>query len=172
MQLVTLLGLAISLAVPSSSQEQNKVDPEVRQEIETSLNNFGEAHNKHDAAALAALFTQDAVEVWDWKPEVVSSSAVQPSRKGTQANSHRIPANSLANLFRCMQSVTKCPLSRNSILGHGRAIKYGSMFETPMNGRSTWLTPLLDALCDFCFTPFPRLAGGTALRSCRVQGLL
>jgi ketosteroid isomerase-like protein len=67
MQLVTLLGLAISLAVPSSSQEQNKVDPEVRQEIETSLNNFGEAHNKHDAAALAALFTQDAVEVWDWE---------------------------------------------------------------------------------------------------------
>jgi ketosteroid isomerase-like protein len=66
MQLVALIGLVIRLAVPNSAQEQNAVEPEVRQEIETSIKNFGKAHNMHDAAALAALFTQDAVEVWNW----------------------------------------------------------------------------------------------------------
>jgi uncharacterized protein (TIGR02246 family) len=62
--LLAFTGLVISLAVPSIAQEQNTVDPEVRQQIEATLTKFGEAYNKHDAAAIAALFTPDAVEVW------------------------------------------------------------------------------------------------------------
>ncbi len=82
MPFVILIGLAIGLAVPNSAQEQNTVDPEVRQEIETSLRNFGEAHNKHDAAALTALFTLDAVEVWNWNEGggvVVGRPAIEKS---------------------------------------------------------------------------------------------
>jgi len=53
---------------PSSAgydlQEQNTVDPEVRQQIEAAHMKFYEAYKNQDAAAVAALFTQDAVEVF------------------------------------------------------------------------------------------------------------
>ena len=61
--LLTLAGLAIGFAVPALAQEQNTVDPDVRQQIEAVHMKFVEAQNKGDAAAIAALFTQDAVEV-------------------------------------------------------------------------------------------------------------
>ena len=65
--LLALAGLAVGFAVPVLAQEQNAVDPQVRQEIEAVQMNFDEAFNKHDAAAIAALFTPDAVDVWDWE---------------------------------------------------------------------------------------------------------
>jgi len=55
--LLTLAGLAIGFAVPALAQEQNTVDPEVRQQIEAVLTKFDEAFNKNDAAAIAALYT-------------------------------------------------------------------------------------------------------------------
>ena len=58
---VALVGLAIGFALPSIAQEQNTVDPEVRQQIEAVLMKLGEAYNKHDTAAIAALYTQNAV---------------------------------------------------------------------------------------------------------------
>ncbi len=61
---ITLVGLAVSLALPTIAQEQNAVDPEVRQQIEAVHMKLVEAQNKGDAAAIAALFTQDAVQVW------------------------------------------------------------------------------------------------------------
>ena len=60
----TLVGLAIGFTVPAFAQEKDTVDPEVRQQIEAAQKKVDEAYNKHDAAALAALFTQDAVQVW------------------------------------------------------------------------------------------------------------
>jgi uncharacterized protein (TIGR02246 family) len=58
-----LVGLAISFALPIFAQEQSAVDPKTRQEIEAVLMQIGEAYNKHDAAAVAALYTHDAVRV-------------------------------------------------------------------------------------------------------------
>jgi uncharacterized protein (TIGR02246 family) len=58
-----LVGLAISFALPSFAQEKNTVDPEVHQQIEALLAKGDEAYNKHDAAALAAGYTEDAVFV-------------------------------------------------------------------------------------------------------------
>jgi ketosteroid isomerase-like protein len=63
---VALLALAIGFAVPTFAQEQGAVDPKTRQEIEAVSMQFVEAYNKHDAAATAALYTQDAVRVKDW----------------------------------------------------------------------------------------------------------
>ena len=63
MHLGALLGLAIGFALPTFAQEQNTVDPEVRQQIEAALTKFDEAFNEHDATATAALYTQDAAEV-------------------------------------------------------------------------------------------------------------
>jgi ketosteroid isomerase-like protein len=62
--LLSLAGLAVGFAFPTLAQEQNTVDPEIRQQIEAAHMKYEEAHNKHDAAAVSALFTQDAVEVW------------------------------------------------------------------------------------------------------------
>ena len=53
--LPTLVVLALGFAVPLVAQEQRAVDPEVRQQIEAVLVKFGDAFNKHDAAAIAAL---------------------------------------------------------------------------------------------------------------------
>jgi ketosteroid isomerase-like protein len=39
---------------------------QVRQEIEAALLKFEEAFNNHDSAAMATLFTVDAVQVLDW----------------------------------------------------------------------------------------------------------
>ena len=58
-----LIGLAISFAFPIYAQDQNAVDPKTRQEIEAVGMQFIEAYNKHDAAAVAALYTHDAVRV-------------------------------------------------------------------------------------------------------------
>jgi hypothetical protein len=61
--LLAFAGLAIRFAVPALAQEQNTVDPEVRQQMEALIVKFDEAFNKNDATATAALYTQDAAEV-------------------------------------------------------------------------------------------------------------
>jgi ketosteroid isomerase-like protein len=65
--LLALVGLAIGFPAPTFAQEQKAVDPKVRQQIEAVFQKFQEAYNKHDVAAIAALHTQDAVEVRSWQ---------------------------------------------------------------------------------------------------------
>ena len=60
--ILTFAGLAIGFAAPALAQEQNSVDPEVRQQIEAVTKRREEAYNKHDAAAWAAFYTQDAID--------------------------------------------------------------------------------------------------------------
>ena len=48
---LALAGLAIGFALPALAQEQNTVDPEVRQQIEAVIVKFDEAFNRRDAAA-------------------------------------------------------------------------------------------------------------------------
>jgi ketosteroid isomerase-like protein len=61
--LVTLAGLAIGYAVPAFAQEKETVDPQIRQQLEAIDKKYDEAFDKHDAAAIAALYTQNAVLV-------------------------------------------------------------------------------------------------------------
>jgi ketosteroid isomerase-like protein len=58
---VALVGLAIGFAVPVLAQENDTVDPQTRQEIEALDAKLDEAINNNDAAAAAALFTEDAI---------------------------------------------------------------------------------------------------------------
>jgi hypothetical protein len=67
--------------VPVLAQEKNTVDPDVRQQIEAVHMKFDEACNKHDAAAVAALFTQDAVQVWQGWPGGAEASGQQAIEK-------------------------------------------------------------------------------------------
>ena len=64
--LVALAGFAIACAVPALAQDGSNVDPQVRKVIQAALTQFEEALNKHDATAMAMLFTLDAVLVLDW----------------------------------------------------------------------------------------------------------
>ena len=56
--LLAFTALAIRFVLPALAQEQNTVDPEVRQQIEAVLRKHEEAYNEYDAAAFAAGFTQ------------------------------------------------------------------------------------------------------------------
>ena len=57
---VALVGLAISFALPTFAQS-----PQLREALATYDKKEEEAFNNNDAVALAALYTEDAVEVTD-----------------------------------------------------------------------------------------------------------
>ena len=79
--LVTVAGFAIGFVLPVLAQEQNMVDPEVRQQIEAVLKMREEAINKNDAAAVAALYTQDAASIRSWESEGGLASGQQAIEK-------------------------------------------------------------------------------------------
>ena len=60
---VALVGLAISLALPTFAQQKDGVDPKIAQQIRVLAMKYDEAFNKKDAAGVAALYTVDAVYV-------------------------------------------------------------------------------------------------------------
>jgi len=70
---VILVGLAISFALPAFAQEKEEVNPfpfraiaaspQIVQQLEAINLKFDEAFNKHDAAAVAALYTANAIQV-------------------------------------------------------------------------------------------------------------
>lgn len=60
---VALAGLAISFALPTYAQQKDLADPQTAQKIIALWKVFDEAHMNDDAAAVAALFTRDAVDV-------------------------------------------------------------------------------------------------------------
>jgi uncharacterized protein (TIGR02246 family) len=57
--LSALAGLAIGLVLPTVAQQKTAFDP--KQQIRVLAKTHDEAVNKHDAAAVAALYTQDGV---------------------------------------------------------------------------------------------------------------
>ena len=59
--LLALAGLASGYSLPALAQENNKVDPKTEQQIRALVANYDSAINKHDPAAVAALYAQDAV---------------------------------------------------------------------------------------------------------------
>jgi ketosteroid isomerase-like protein len=94
-----LVALTIGFAVPSIAQEQNTVDPEVRQQIEAVLMKFDDAYNKHDAAATAALYTQDAVRVLSWESEGGLASGRQAIEKKFAVDFASSPGNASHKLL-------------------------------------------------------------------------
>jgi ketosteroid isomerase-like protein len=64
--LLALAGLAISLVSPPIAQPKEPIaDPQTTQKIRAISQAYNEAANRNDAAAVAALFIQDAVLVTD-----------------------------------------------------------------------------------------------------------
>ena len=63
-----LVGLTISFAVPTFAQQKEKVDPQIIEKLNAISKKFNEACNNNDAAAVAALFTEDAIFLTDTGP--------------------------------------------------------------------------------------------------------
>jgi uncharacterized protein (TIGR02246 family) len=69
--LLILTGLAIGLAMPTLAQQNESAPSEQdRQQIDALATRYADASNRHDAAAIAALFTEDGVFV---SPEAILS---------------------------------------------------------------------------------------------------
>jgi ketosteroid isomerase-like protein len=79
--LLGLVGLAITLVVSARAQEQNTLDPEVRQQIEALIEEHAHAVNKNDTPAIAALYTQDAVQIRSWESDGGTVSGQQAIEK-------------------------------------------------------------------------------------------
>jgi hypothetical protein len=60
---VSLVGLAISFALPVFAQQTNKPDPQLRERLITRIKAHTDALDKNDAAAVAANFTEDGILV-------------------------------------------------------------------------------------------------------------
>ena len=58
---VSIVGLAISFALPTYAQQKDLADPQTTQKLLALGKAFDEAHSDNDAAAVAAQFTRDAV---------------------------------------------------------------------------------------------------------------
>jgi hypothetical protein len=63
---IALVGLAISFALPVFAQEKEEVDPKILAAIQANDKAYDDAFNKHDAAGIAALFSENAVLVIRW----------------------------------------------------------------------------------------------------------
>ena len=66
--LLALVGLAISFAVPTFAQQKDTVDPQIIEQLAALPKKFAAAFNNNDGAAVAALYTEDAVLVNDSGP--------------------------------------------------------------------------------------------------------
>ena len=73
---VSLVGLAISFALPTYARQKDVADPQTTQKILALGKAFDEAHSENDAAAVAALFTRDAVLVTIEGP-IIGRQAIQ-----------------------------------------------------------------------------------------------
>jgi len=65
---LALVGLAISFALPTFAQQIETADPQLRQDLLALAKKVDDAWNNNDAAAVAALYTKDAVEVTNEGP--------------------------------------------------------------------------------------------------------
>ena len=78
---LAFVGLALSFALPALAQQTNTVDPEARQQIDALFLKFSDAFNKRDSAAIAALFIEDAVQLWQGMSKDAVASGQQAIEK-------------------------------------------------------------------------------------------
>jgi type II secretory pathway pseudopilin PulG len=56
---IALIGLAIGFALPTFAKQKDTVNPQIEQQIRALAMKFEEAYNRNDAAAVAALYTEE-----------------------------------------------------------------------------------------------------------------
>ena len=121
---IGVVGLAIGFASPTFAQEKNAVDPQLRRQLDAFLKKHDEAWNNNDASALAALFTDDGIEVTDTGPIY--------GREALEKN--------WVDLFKHIHMSNHISTVDQYSPHNGRATAQRSTFVTPMPGRSGWST--------------------------------
>ena len=97
---VPLVGLAVSFALPIFSQQKEAtLSEQDRQQLGALHKKWSEAENNNDAAALAALFTEDGVFVTDKGPvsgrEAIKQWFADDFREWRHSNHiHKLNSNS------------------------------------------------------------------------------
>lgn len=130
--LLTAVALAMGFALPTFAQEKKAVDPEVRQQIEAVFAEFQEAYNNHDAAAMAALHTQDAVEVRSWAGLASGREAIGKRFAFDFASGPGKMVNELVQVYAIGNDI--CAISNTTV---GRAIK-GHAVTIYVRDADTW----------------------------------
>ena len=74
--LVPIVGLAISFALPTYAQQKETLDEQAVEKADPLAGKYNEACNSNDAAAVAALYTEDAVFVMPQGP-IVGREAIE-----------------------------------------------------------------------------------------------
>jgi ketosteroid isomerase-like protein len=95
---LAFVGLAITFALPTFAQQKGTVDPKVDQQIRALTSNFDAAFNRNDAAAVAALYTQDGVTVLPWGGGFHGRQAIERGFAGVFKSWH--PSNQISKLDR------------------------------------------------------------------------
>jgi Domain of unknown function (DUF4440) len=95
--LLALAGLAIGFAVPTFAQQTSKPDPQLREALLALAKKVDDAWNNNDAAAVAALYTKDAVEVTNEGP-IYGREAIE---KHYADLFQKVHFSWLPSLFRC-----------------------------------------------------------------------
>ena len=94
---IPLLGLAISLALPTYAQQKDLADPQTTQKILAGFKPALEAHNNLDAAAFAAGYARDAVFLTPDRP-IIGRQAIQKWFTDFFQTSPLHPQNSIAKV--------------------------------------------------------------------------
>jgi ketosteroid isomerase-like protein len=74
--LLALVGLAIGFASPTLAQQKDTVVPQIVEQLVALGKKYAEAVNNNDVAAVAALYTGDAVDVGETGP-IYGREAIQ-----------------------------------------------------------------------------------------------
>jgi uncharacterized protein (TIGR02246 family) len=92
------VGLAIGFALPTFAQQKDTVDPKIAQQIRVLASNFGAACNRNDAAAVAALYSQDGFVVLPWGGGFHGRQAIEKGFAGVFQSWH--PSSQISKLDR------------------------------------------------------------------------
>ena len=118
--LPALSGFVICLTLSTFAQQKETVDPKVAQQIRALMAKWDEAFNRSDSGALAALFTDDAVQV-----------TVHGTFRGREAIAKEYAERS----FRQYQS-------NNHVLNVDRIVAVGNDVRATGNGVVPFMTPM------------------------------
>ena len=106
----------MGFALQSVAQDKNTVDPQVRQQIEVVLLKFQDAYNNRDAAAIAALHMQDAIEVRSWQGFISGRQAIE---KTFQADFALNPGKMVMNIVQLYpMGKAVCQIADSDVGGH------------------------------------------------------
>ena len=148
--IIPLVGLAISFALPTYAQQKDAADPQTTQKILALCKANEEGQNNHDGAAIAALYTRDAVLIttegpiigrqaiqkyyielyqgWHSKNFIVKVDGDAPHLIGTAATNCGQPENGVT-----------LGKARTANLSQSRAIGQRFMFVRSMIGKFGWM---------------------------------